>query len=81
MANKGKKYAVGIDAGQDSSGNPRRGWFVYSPSGHLEGFLEEGYNGAGFLHRVFPNAVELINRIPVKLGYYRDALHDVQLDR
>lgn len=81
MANKNKKYAVGIDAGQDANGNPRRGWFVYSSSGHLEGFLEEGYNGAWFLQRVFPGVVELVNRIPVKPGYYRDALRDVQLGR
>jgi len=79
MANKGRKYAVGIDAGQDTNGNPRRGWFVYSSVGTLEGFLEEGYNGAGFLQRTFPGVVELINRMPVKPGYYRAAMRNFQL--
>ena len=70
----GKVYAVGVDAGHDSNGNPRRGWLIYSPEGEWLGVLDEGYEGCSILRRRFPDVVELANRIPVRPSFYLGAM-------
>lgn len=38
--------AIKVNAKNDTSGNPRRGWKVFSTgTGALLGFVDEGYNG------------------------------------
>lgn len=42
------KVAIRVNAGNDTNGNPRRGWVIYEASGsHLKAidFVNEGYSG------------------------------------
>ncbi|MEV6851984.1 hypothetical protein [Actinoplanes sp. NPDC051411] len=39
----GQRYAVKIDAGHDSNGNPQRGWIIYDHTGAQTGFIDEGF--------------------------------------
>jgi len=69
-------YTVKIRAPSDPSGNPRRGWMVYSKhSGHYFGFVDEGYSGRGRLKKLFPNYRELAS-IPVAYSVYKDCMGD-----
>lgn len=45
--------AVKLDAGNDTSGNPRRGWLIYldTPESPILGWVEEGYCGDIEMHR------------------------------
>lgn len=52
-------YAQKINANNDLNGNPRWGWYVYSKTGALLGFVDEGYRGRRALTVAFPKAVEL----------------------
>ena len=42
-------YAVKLKAPNTPSGNPNRGWLVYTQSGQLQEFVDEGYSGSGAL--------------------------------
>jgi len=77
MAAKSKAivYAVKIRAPNDPSGNPRRGWLVYSKTGHYFGFVDEGYSGRGDLKALFPKYKELCS-LPVAYSAYRDCMQD-----
>ena len=48
-----------INATNDGSGNPRRGWIVYSREGYLIGFVDEGYGGRQALTSLFTKPTEL----------------------
>jgi hypothetical protein len=62
-----------VNAGNDTNGNPRRGWVILSSrTGELEGFVDEGYRGTGALdvrgHKEVPGNLE----IEVKPSVYRE---------
>ena len=59
-----KVMAIKIRAQNSSSGNPRRGWLIYTRDGDFIGFIDEGYGGRQAMTSLFPNAVELAS-IPV----------------
>ena len=48
--------AVHVNAMNNSSGNPRRGWIVYDTQGRKLGFVDEGYSGKAALTKAFPKA-------------------------
>lgn len=70
-----KVIAQKINAGNSSSGNPRRGWLVHTRNGEFLGFVDEGYGGRHALTSLFPNAVDL-GTIPTTPGAYKSALKD-----
>jgi hypothetical protein len=74
MAKVSKVYAVGINAGNDRNGNPRRGWFLYDAQGGYQGFLDEGYNGSSYLKHRFPKAVQLTYSMPVSYATYASGM-------
>ena len=67
-----KVMAVKIKAKNDSNGNPRRGWQVFTRDGKFLGFIDEGYGGRRALTSLFPNALELtvLDVIPAEYSYY-----------
>ena len=67
-----KVMAIKIRTDNDTNGNPRRGWLIYTKEGEFLGFIDEGYGGRKALTSLFPNAVDLAS-IPVKPTTYRDA--------
>lgn len=71
-----KVYAMGIDSGNDPSGSPKRGWLLFKPDGSYCGFLDEGYHGKSWLLKVAPKAVELVNLVPTKSGYWRELMKE-----
>lgn len=62
--------AVKLNAHNDASGNPRRGWLVYNADGSFAGFVEEGYGGREALTAAYPGAVEVFHEIEVRPGYF-----------
>jgi len=70
-----KVFTVKINAPNDTSGNPRRGWAVYLRTGEYLGFVDRGYTGRRALSKRFPNYVELC-AIPVAAGVYNDYYKD-----
>jgi hypothetical protein len=46
--------AVYLVAPNDSNGNPRRGWSIYSATSILD-FVEEGYAGRAALRKAYPS--------------------------
>lgn len=68
-----KTYAVKINAGNDTNGNPRRGWLLYDAAGAYLGFVDEGYDGRRALTSTASNVVELCS-IPTTPKMYRDVL-------
>ena len=69
-----KVFAIKIRANTDNSGNPRRGWLVYTRDGAYLGFVDEGYGGRRALTSLFPNALELAS-ISVQPKTYNDAYY------
>ena len=67
-----KVMAIKIKASHSGSGNPRRGWLIYTRDGDFLGFIDEGYGGRRALTSLFPNAVELAE-IPVGPSTYNEA--------
>ncbi len=67
--------AVYVNAGNDSSGNPRRGWVVYAdgPDGmRWEGFVDEGYDGDRALDECgVPRIVATYPALDITPGAYR----------
>jgi hypothetical protein len=68
-------FAIHINAGNDTDGNPRRGWEVWFPSGGYAGFIPEGYDETA-LWREFPEATELRRQIPVTPAYYAKRMRE-----
>lgn len=60
----GVVIAAKVNAGNDRSGNPRRGWIIYHAGPQDEftttlGFVDEGYAGRSALREQAPGAIEL----------------------
>lgn len=47
---------IKIDAGNDTNGNPRRGWLILTPSQGAIGFVNEGYRGMAAFDDIFETA-------------------------
>lgn len=68
--------AVMIEAKNDPSGNPRRGWLVREVRegekyGHsLPVFVDSGYGGSTYLDRAFPGGVVVIATMEVTTREY-----------
>ena len=73
VISRNKVWAQKINAGHDTNGNPRRGWYVHDRSGKFLGFVDEGYGGRSALLSVFPNAQEASMTIAATPGEYRSA--------
>lgn len=71
----GRPYAARITADNDESGNPRRGWQIYSATGQYLGFVDEGYDGHQALKRV-GDVIEL-GSTPVDPQHYAECLDQV----
>jgi len=70
-----KMYAVKIAAPNDTSGSPRRGWYVYSPDGVFRSSVDEGSKGDRALYDLFPNAIVLCV-VPTTAGTYNANIRD-----
>lgn len=46
--------AVYVNAGNDTNGNPRRGWILYGATTGQFDFVDEGYAGRGALRAAYP---------------------------
>tara|TARA_R100000005_G_C4955463_1_gene174170 strand:- start:581 stop:850 length:270 start_codon:yes stop_codon:yes gene_type:complete len=75
---KRKVMAIKMRAPNNASGNPRRGWLVYTRDGDFLGFIDEGYGGRQALTSLYPNAIELAS-IPVQPKTYNDAYKEHQI--
>lgn len=63
--------AIKVNAGNDTNGNPRRGWVVLDGrSGDMLDFVDESYLGRSALTRIYPKAVESVE-LAVTPGEYR----------
>ena len=65
------KVAIKINAGNCSSGNPRRGWLVYGVSGRYLGFTDEGYTGWCAVTREHGINVRVLGTVACTPGEYR----------
>ncbi len=68
--------AIYVNAGNDRSGNPRRGWIVYRSdlTGRLceTGFVDEGYAGNGALDSAgIPREIASWRSLAITPGEYR----------
>ncbi len=63
--------AIYVNAGNDSNGNPRRGWIIADPSGNFVDFVDHGYEGTGALKPKYPG-IPRTPEIEVKPSVYRD---------
>ena len=70
-----KTYTVGVDAGNDNNGNPRRGWFVYDKTGKYLGFIDHEYVGRAAL-RALGNNIELSDGLGITVSTYRGVLKE-----
>jgi hypothetical protein len=62
-----------VNAGNDTNGNPRRGWVILSSeTGELRDFVDEGYEGTGALDRKGYGAAPGDLEIEVKPSVYRE---------
>jgi hypothetical protein len=71
---KQKYTAVYVGTKNDTNGNPRRGWAIYSAiTGVLHTFVDEGYNGRAALAEAgFANLeANATGRIDITPGQYR----------
>lgn len=77
-------YAIKIRTDNDTNGNPRRGWLVYTAGGDLQGFADEGYMGTGALERAAVKLgtehIEVLVGLDVPPREYRAALKHERLD-
>ena len=71
-----KVYAIYVDAGNDTNGNPRRGWVLNDKEGKYLGFLDEEYNGYSILRRAIPNVVDLGGGYGISVTKYRELKKD-----
>jgi len=64
--------AVYIATKNSPSGNPQRGWIIFDDTGHSQGFVDEGYQGAGALaESPFAGIKRTFTRINVMPAEYR----------
>lgn len=69
--------AIHLNAGNDTNGNPRRLYVVYSVAereSELMAVIREGYSGVRALRERFPDAVLLSGAIQVTAKEYRSYL-------
>jgi hypothetical protein len=65
--------AIYIDAGNNSNGNPRRGWIIADDAGNFVDFVNEGYEGHSALANSGYGNVTPTSKLEVKPSVYRDA--------
>lgn len=69
---------IKLNAGNDRSGNPRRGWAVVDmTTGDTVDFVVEGYHGRAALERAYPGAI-LGPEFPTTLETYRELKRDTE---
>lgn len=70
--------AIKINAGNDTNGNPRRGWVILDTvNGHTKvvGFCDEGYKGIGAVtEKGFTRSLADAPEFKVSVSEYRDLL-------
>lgn len=66
-------FAIKIDAGNNTNGNPRRGWMLYNKDGHYLGFVDEGYTGWEGIRNIH-HLTEGAGTIPTTPAFYRSQL-------
>ena len=59
-------YAIKLKAPNTPNGNPNRGWLVYTQSGQLQEFVNEGYHGKSALQRA--GFVDYSHRDPLSVN-------------
>lgn len=66
--------AIKISTTNDTNGNPRRGWLVFTLRGRSElvAFVDDAYRGQRALTNAYPDA-EVIAELDVIPRVYRDA--------
>jgi hypothetical protein len=68
--------AIHINAGNDTNGNPRRGWIIVDSQGTAIDFIDEGYSGPGALKvSAYSGAALSDFTIDVSPSFYKSALH------
>jgi len=68
--------ALKIEAPNDSSRNPRRGWIVYNESGNIVSFVNENYN-SNALKRAYPFIrMTDLGCIPTTAKFYNQMMRD-----
>ena len=65
--------AIKIDAGNNTSGNPRRGWMLYDRDGYYLGFIDEGYAGREGIRNIRALTEGEVT-IPTTPAFYRSQL-------
>jgi hypothetical protein len=65
--------AIYINAGNSTSGNPKRGWLIADDNGAFINFVDEGYEGRSALARAGYGNVPQTSRIEVKPSTYQEA--------
>jgi hypothetical protein len=65
--------AIYINAGNSTSGNPKRGWLIADDNGAFINFVDEGYEGVGALASAGYANLPRTPRIDVTPSTYRDA--------
>ena len=68
--------AVYVNAGNDTNGNPRRGWAVHDViTATIVEFIDEGYNGRAELRKKYGEIAET-GRFDITPRQYRELLKD-----
>lgn len=63
--------AVYVNAGNDTNGNPRRGWVIMDGP-NRRAFVDEGYEGKAALRKACPTSRgDDYNALAITLGQYR----------
>ena len=67
------KLAIWLNAGNNTSGNPRRLYVVVTTSGVVEGVYDEGYDGPSAVTSHHPG-IEIVGQFMITPAQYRDLL-------
>ena len=70
-------YAVHLDSGQDTNGNPKRCFVIYNAAGDYVDAVDEGYEGTRALRRArVPenSTVKILGRFKVTRSEYNEAV-------
>jgi hypothetical protein len=70
--------AIYINAGNSTSGNPKRGWIIANDDGIFINFVDEGYEGVGALKTAGYANIPRTSRIDVTPSTYKDAYRQSQ---
>ena len=65
--------AIYINAGNSTSGNPKRGWLIADDNGVFINFVDQGYEGVSALASAGYANIPRTSRIDVAPSTYRDA--------